>query len=183
VATQDDSIVSWEWNFGDGSDSSEQHPGHIFHTAGTYTVSLKVKNSCGQDVETKMNLIVVEASADSDDVDLSKGLVAYYPFNGNANDESGNGNHGVVHGASLASDRFGKFNSAFKFDGLESYIEIPDSSSLDFTSEFSLSVWVNSNTQSTDKYTVGGIILNKEFSYELALAALNNNIKYAINNS
>jgi hypothetical protein len=26
-------------------------------------------------------------------VDLQKGLVAYYPFNGNANDESGNGNH------------------------------------------------------------------------------------------
>ena len=28
----------------------------------------------------------------------TKGLIAYYPFNGNANDESGNGNHGVVYG-------------------------------------------------------------------------------------
>jgi hypothetical protein len=31
----------------------------------------------------------------------TNGLVAYYPFNGNANDESGNGNNGVVYGATL----------------------------------------------------------------------------------
>jgi hypothetical protein len=31
--------------------------------------------------------------------DLNDGLVAYYPFNGNADDESGNGNHGTVYGA------------------------------------------------------------------------------------
>jgi hypothetical protein len=33
---------------------------------------------------------------------LDDGLVAYYPFNGNANDESGNGNHGTVYGASMS---------------------------------------------------------------------------------
>jgi hypothetical protein len=33
------------------------------------------------------------------------GLVAWYPFNGNANDESGNGNNGTVNGATLSSDR------------------------------------------------------------------------------
>jgi hypothetical protein len=31
----------------------------------------------------------------------SDGLVAWYPFNGNANDESGNGNNGTVNGAWL----------------------------------------------------------------------------------
>jgi hypothetical protein len=35
--------------------------------------------------------------------DLNDGLVAYYPFDGDANDESGNGNHGTVHGATLTS--------------------------------------------------------------------------------
>ena len=38
------------------------------------------------------------------------GLVGYWPFNGNANDESGNGNNGTVNGATLTSDRFGNEN-------------------------------------------------------------------------
>ncbi len=38
-----------------------------------------------------------------------EGLVAYYPFNGNADDESGNGNHGTVNGATPTTDRFGKW--------------------------------------------------------------------------
>jgi len=38
---------------------------------------------------------------------INDGLVAYYPFNGNANDESGNGNNGTVNGATLTTDRFG----------------------------------------------------------------------------
>jgi hypothetical protein len=41
------------------------------------------------------------------------GLVGYWPFNGNANDESGNENHGTVNGAILASDRNGKNNSCY----------------------------------------------------------------------
>lgn len=38
------------------------------------------------------------------------GLVGYWPFNGNANDESGNGNNGTVNGASLTTDRYGVSN-------------------------------------------------------------------------
>jgi hypothetical protein len=37
----------------------------------------------------------------------TNGLVGYWPFNGNANDESGNGNNGTVNGATLTSDRNG----------------------------------------------------------------------------
>jgi hypothetical protein len=37
----------------------------------------------------------------------SNGLVGYWPFNGNANDESGTGNNGTVNGAVLTTDRFG----------------------------------------------------------------------------
>ncbi|MFM8685494.1 MAG: hypothetical protein ACKODJ_02965, partial [Bacteroidota bacterium] len=48
---------------------------------------------------------------------LRNGLVGYWPFIGNANDESGNGNHGIVNGATLTSDRFGNQNSAYDFDG------------------------------------------------------------------
>ena len=49
--------------------------------------------------------------------DLNYGLLAYYPFNGNANDESGNGNNGIVNGATLTTDMHGNANSAYNFDG------------------------------------------------------------------
>jgi hypothetical protein len=46
---------------------------------------------------------------------LSNGLVAYYTFNGNANDSSGNNNNGVASGISYAIDRFGNANGAALF--------------------------------------------------------------------
>jgi hypothetical protein len=50
-------------------------------------------------------------------------LQAYYPFNGNANDESGNGRNGTVNNdATLTTDRFDNVNSAYSFDGDEDYI-------------------------------------------------------------
>ena len=47
----------------------------------------------------------------------TNGLVGWWPFNGNANDESGNGNDGVVNGATLTEDRFGNVDKAYSFDG------------------------------------------------------------------
>ena len=50
-------------------------------------------------------------------------LMAYFPFDGNANDETGNGNDGTVFGANLSPDRFGKQNASYSFDGQDDYIE------------------------------------------------------------
>ena len=50
------------------------------------------------------------------------GLVGWWPFNGNANDESGNGNNGTVNGATLTSDRFGNTGKAYSFDGVNDFI-------------------------------------------------------------
>ena len=44
--------------------------------------------------------------------------LAYYPFNGNADDETGNGYDGEVNGATLTLDRFGKADSAYAFNGM-----------------------------------------------------------------
>ena len=52
----------------------------------------------------------------------TNGLVGYWPFSGNANDESGVGNNGTVNGATLTSDRFGNANKAYNFDGLNDVI-------------------------------------------------------------
>ncbi len=54
----------------------------------------------------------------------SLGLVAYYPFSGNANDMSGNGYNGTVNGATLTTDRFGNANSAYAFNGINNYIKV-----------------------------------------------------------
>ena len=53
---------------------------------------------------------------------LTNGLIAYYPFNGNANDIAGT-NNGVSYGATLTTDRFGNPNSAYFFNGSSSYIQ------------------------------------------------------------
>ena len=50
----------------------------------------------------------------------TNGLVGYWSFNGNANDESGNGNNGINVGATLTSDRFENANNAFDFNGVSS---------------------------------------------------------------
>nr|WP_319392768.1 LamG-like jellyroll fold domain-containing protein [uncultured Desulfobacter sp.] len=74
---------------------------------------------------------------------INDGLVVYYPFNGNANDESGNGNHGTVCGASLTLDRFSIPNNAFSFDGINDYIEIIDNDRLRLSNtDFTISVWL-----------------------------------------
>ncbi len=54
----------------------------------------------------------------------TNGLVGYWPFNGNANDESGNGNNGTVNGATLTTDRFGVASKAYSFDGFDDYIQL-----------------------------------------------------------
>lgn len=74
---------------------------------------------------------------------LNQGLMAWYPFNGNANDSSGNGNNPSFNNAKLTSDRFGTPNSAYKFNGFSSYIQIPNSSSLNSTNKLSFSLWIN----------------------------------------
>ena len=50
----------------------------------------------------------------------TNGLIAWYPFNGNANDESGNGNNGTVNGSSLSPNRLNENNKAYTFNGSSS---------------------------------------------------------------
>ena len=73
---------------------------------------------------------------------IKEGLVAYYPFNGNANDESGNGNHGIVRGAILTQDRHSIQNSSMRFNGSSTFIEIPSSKSLDSINRITISCWI-----------------------------------------
>lgn len=77
---------------------------------------------------------------------VARGLLAYYPFIGNANDESGNGNNGVASNVNLAPDRFGIANRAFDFNGISSIVDV--SSISNFTGEvhdsLTFGVWIRS---------------------------------------
>ena len=71
----------------------------------------------------------------------TNGLVGWWPFNGNANDESGNGNNGTVNGATLTIDRLGQSNSAYNFDGMDDLIRIPHQNQLNLMGDFTASIW------------------------------------------
>lgn len=78
---------------------------------------------------------------------LTNGLVAYYPFNGNANDVGGNNLNGEVNGAVLTTDRFGNPNKAYSFNTNQD-ITIPNSSSKN-TFPLTISLWYLVDTIST----------------------------------
>ena len=77
-------------------------------------------------------------------LDLTTGLVAWYPFDGNASDMSGNGNEGTVYGATLGEDRNGEAGKAYQFDGVNDWIEVENDESFNFdwNDSFTISAWV-----------------------------------------
>jgi len=82
--------------------------------------------------------------------DLSDGLVASYPFSGNANDASGNGHDGTVYGAMLTTDRFGNANSAFNFDGIDDYVSIPYAAAFQLP-VFTFAAWISPSIDLSSK--------------------------------
>lgn len=108
-------------------------------------------------------------------------LVAYYPFNGNADDESGNGHHGTVFGSTLTTDRFGNAESAYYLNGTSAdYIDIADTFFNIGWQEYTISLWFNSESLSQSMQTLintnphNGICLS--FNYQL-----DHNITYHVN--
>ncbi len=111
-------ITSWQWDLnGDGSiESTEQNPNYTYPVNGNYSVSLTVSD--GVNSNTKMV---------SNQIKVCTGLVAQYSLNGDGNDSSTNGYHGVVSGATFQNDRFGNPNSAcFITNANTNHIEFPE---------------------------------------------------------
>ena len=101
---------------------------------------------------------------------LNDGLVAYYPFTGNAGDSSGNGNHGTVNGATLTTDRFGNSNKAYSFNN--NLITVPHQSYLGFTynSQFSVSIWAyKTDNQSTIHFIGKRPYGASEFNWQMGM--------------
>jgi hypothetical protein len=86
---------------------------------------------------------------------IDDGMVLHLPFDGNANDISGNNNNGSVNGAILVPGRFNAENSAYYFES-NSFIEVPHDTSIDFSisDSYSISLWMKVG----EKPTSGAII-------------------------
>ena len=94
------------------------------------------------------------------------GLVAYYPFSGNANDMSGNGNNATFNNATLTTDYYGTANSAYAFNGTTSYIQIPNSSTLNIsTNKISLCALVKPIAYYTGPCYNNAIIMKEPGDY------------------
>lgn len=80
---------------------------------------------------------------------IKNGLVAYYPFSGNANDVSGNGINGTNNGATLTNDRFNNSNSAYNFPnkGVIRANKLLNN----VVNNFTISVWVTTKNQAPVK--------------------------------
>jgi len=109
----------------------------------------------------------------------TEGLVGYWPFNGNAVDESGNENNGTVFGAVLTEDRFESANSAFFFDGVDDYISAGDSVTLEMDTSMSMMVWFNPHFTHT---SLDGTILSRSGEYQIG-RDVTNQIQYQIYNT
>ncbi len=116
--------------------------------------------------------ITIEMPPDEDD-----GLIAYYPFNGSAEDHSGNGFHGEVSGATLTNDRFGQPDAAYHFTPGDS-VRCTNTVPLVLTS-WTTTAWIN-----VDHYGLHAGVLGKgedpitdhnNFGFGIATDGGNNN--------
>ncbi|MEI7584470.1 LamG domain-containing protein [Runella sp.] len=129
---------------------------------GSYTMSADITTKCGE----KLTLSVAFTVSSAIPTNLMSGLVAYFLFNSNINDESGTIRNGTNNGATLTTDRFGIANKAYYFNG-SSKITLPDNNLPFGNKDRTISMWVyasirqsnihNGNPGHLLKYGVEGV--------------------------
>ena len=148
----------------------------------TYHYRVKATNQYGTTYGSDLMFTTKEKSTIPEN-----GLVAWYPFNGNANDESGNGINGTVNGAVLTTDRFGNANRAYSFDGINNYVDLGNEEALNLGtqgSSYSIVLWFKTlgNEGPYQDNIVGkaSTIESKPNPYNLLLG-INNSVKFQVN--
>jgi len=133
--------------------------------AGTFAFAtgyyVQIDSTCFKDASRNFYVGINDRTTWAFTIADAGNLVAYYPFNGNANDASGLGNNGTLsRGVTLTSDRFGTAASAYSFDGVKGYITVPNSVSLsvaNFQGGYTMTAWIKSAVIAAD----GQVIISK----------------------
>lgn len=97
---------------------------------GIYIIQLMVSDGRGGSATASIKLLVMDPGLHTDG-----DVIAWYPFQGNAQDISGNALHGQVFGAKLTEDSLGNSSSAYFFDGVNDHIKVTNQPILNFTDE------------------------------------------------
>ena len=109
-----------------------------------------------------------ESETTADPVEsIDTGLIAYYPFDGNASDMSGNGNDANITSASLTSDRMGVAYQALQFDGEDDWLTIPTSSNFDSLTSYSITVWAKVSDFSANYNPIVSLRTGNDSAFEV----------------
>jgi PKD repeat protein len=147
--TSTGSIATRLWSFGDGTSSTAKSGAKTYSTANTYTMSLTVTGSGGSTTATKTISATTAAPVAGVTANLANSsteteLVAAYNFEEASGttvvDISGKGNNGTVSGATRITQ--GRFGKALSFDGVNDWVTVNDTASLDLTAGMTLEAWV-----------------------------------------
>ncbi|MFH1290905.1 MAG: LamG domain-containing protein, partial [Nanoarchaeota archaeon] len=95
--------------------------------------------------------------------EIPEEILLYHPYEGNANDMSGNGYDGVVSGATLIDG--GRFGQAYSFDGADDRITVAHDESLNFDGDFTIAAWIKTGTAESS-YGHGQRIISKQETLE-----------------
>ncbi len=135
-----------------------------------YTGEIDIQVLPGQ--TSTANLTLVPATGNIQiQVTWGGSLVLYYPFKGTTIDSSGYGNNGSSVNAAYTSDPWGHANSAYLFNGVDNYITVPNSSSLNVTNQLTIACWLRVDTIQSNHMPVlvkggpvVGYLLNREYA-------------------
>lgn len=133
----DQLIYSWRCNQGIISGDRSEITWYSPAVAGNYYVTCIVDDGKGGADSASISIEVRDLS-----ITQTGSLIAFYSFNGNANDVTGNGNNGIIKGCTFTTDRFGVSNSAIFFNGLTDAIRVVNNQQLNFTQSISISFWM-----------------------------------------
>ena len=175
--------ITLYWGLADGGTNSASWSNSInmgLRTAGLYSTNItgltSNKTYYYRGYATNNGVMAwspVSSSFTTPSAGVDASLVAFYPFNGNANDESGKGHNGVVDGSTLASDRFGVAGKAYYFDGTNDVITVADHSDLDITGAITVEAWVISTPIATGFRSIVTKGYYSERNYELQVIGPN----------
>ncbi|MEQ1638349.1 MAG: LamG-like jellyroll fold domain-containing protein [Methylococcales bacterium] len=176
-------VTSWKWNFTGSSTPSVTNTtakvvSVTYPNPGTFSVSLTASGPGGSAAKSRTNLITVAAVSPAPtsipaptpgSVTIKNGLVAAYGFEESSGttvlDSSGNGNHGTIREA-VRINTPSKYGKTLKFDGINDWVTVNDSASLDFTTGMTLEAWVHPQDLTgfgktvITKEQVGGAVYN-----------------------
>jgi len=158
---------TWVFEGGNPSTSSERTQNVYYQNSGVFKVTLELYYKSTDQTIIKTDYIDVL------EPDFTNGLVAYYPFSGNANDESVYSNHGYVDGPFLDVDRFGNTDGCYSFDGDDDIIIVPDSEQLSLKGNLTISSWIYPKEIKSQVVFRKGGCNAREYPYQLRLSSTN----------